>query len=429
MRRRATTASAVIAISLVALLGGCTLERAAAAHAETDAQVLRSCIAGNTHACTQSREGQRRLEQDCDAGGGSACRALGQLARGDRKDAPAADYFERACKLADANSCLAAAEHLRALDSAESRARARAVLTIGCEQLDSGEGCSELAWSYNEGLGGPHDVTTARALARRACGFESARGCILAGFYETQGIGGDVDASGGEAMLKRSCELDASQCIWAAFVAGSEGPPGVFALVVDEPHLTAVRVGPAQLPAVGDTVQIFSPFGGTRAKGWASAISGPVVSADEHAVVIRDASTSRSFGVQLSGRRFVALVTPASQLKASQPKPLTEREAEGWARGGHDLAAIERAVAANAEQIARCWQGASEEDLRGRVSIGLMIGPTGKVETTQAQGAEVRDRSIVACLEAEVKTWRFASPPDGAITVGAYPIARPGSAR
>ena len=264
---------------------------------------------------------------------------------------------------------------------------------------------------------------------RRACGLESATGCILAGFYETQGIGGDVDATGGEAMLKRGCELDASQCIWAAFVAGTDGPPGVFALVVDEPHTTAVRVGPEHLPAVGDAVQVYSPFGGTRAKGWASAISGPVVSADESAVVIRNASTSRSLTVQLSGRRFVALVTPASQFKASQPEPLSEHDATGWARGGHDLAAIERAVAANAEEIERCWQGASEEDLRGLVSIGLIIGPTGKVETTQAKAAEVRDRSIVACLEAEVKTWQFGPPPDGKITVGAYPIARPGSAR
>ncbi|MDI1479807.1 tetratricopeptide repeat protein [Polyangium sp. y55x31] len=126
------------------------------------------------------------LSQSCDLGFMASCIWLATKQRagdGVPKDLKSSvDLRRRACSHRGKEGCgqlalllLGKDEH--GIPRKEAEAEAIRALTFGCEQVESGYECYQLAWMHDLGVGFPKNRTRARALAQQACDLGEAAAC------------------------------------------------------------------------------------------------------------------------------------------------------------------------------------------------------------------------------------------------------------
>ncbi|MDI3283538.1 tetratricopeptide repeat protein [Polyangium sp. 15x6] len=126
------------------------------------------------------------LSESCDLGFMASCIWLATKQRagdGVPKDLKSSvDLRRRACSHRGKEGCgqlalllLGADEH--GIPRKEAEAEAIRALTFGCEQVESGYECYQLAWMHDLGVGFPKNRTRARALAQQACDLGETAAC------------------------------------------------------------------------------------------------------------------------------------------------------------------------------------------------------------------------------------------------------------
>ncbi len=85
---------------------------------------------------------------------------------------------------------------------------------------------------------------------------------------------------------------------------------------------------------------------------------------------------------------------------------------EASVEGGLDMDQIQAVINRNKGQIVYCYeQGVQRQpDLRGRVSVQFVIGPSGRITTAQVAHTSLRSSEVESCMVAKMRTWQFPHP-------------------
>ncbi len=85
---------------------------------------------------------------------------------------------------------------------------------------------------------------------------------------------------------------------------------------------------------------------------------------------------------------------------------------EASVEGGLDMDQIQAVINRNKGQIVYCYeQGVQRQpDLRGRVSVQFVIGPSGRITMAQVAHTSLRSAAVESCMVAKMRTWQFPHP-------------------
>lgn len=95
--------------------------------------------------------------------------------------------------------------------------------------------------------------------------------------------------------------------------------------------------------------------------------------------------------------------------------PLADPTPPPKANAEFDMAGVERVVAAHRSGVRRtCWERGQGSDVdkapSASVTIYARVAPDGSVESTTSVGSAPTDKAVGACVEKQVRTWRFPAP-------------------
>lgn len=97
--------------------------------------------------------------------------------------------------------------------------------------------------------------------------------------------------------------------------------------------------------------------------------------------------------------------------------------------GGLDPHLVRRVARTHLRELHRCYASglARDQDLQGRIAIGLVIATNGQVSATSVQEDTLRDGLVAPCIAAAARRWRFPKPQScGVVTVVYRFVLQPG---
>ena len=96
----------------------------------------------------------------------------------------------------------------------------------------------------------------------------------------------------------------------------------------------------------------------------------------------------------------------------------------GRCNGTVDTAAVRRYAQQNSGSLRRCYERRLKQNnqLSGRLEIGLTIGSGGQVQGARIVADSVRDAEVANCVRQAVSGWRLPAPQGGCVNV-TYPIS------
>jgi TPR repeat protein len=163
------------------------------------------------------------FETECERGSATACRKLAltywvvDLRDGSDNRSKARLWFQRACQLGDAGSCVEAGRLWNVKRSKDrDRVQAREYYERACNG-GSATGCIEAA-----DLCLRADVRTARLFLERACELGSATGCRRLADMLVQGYGGAADPARASELITRVRELWSPSCEFGTGLPAAE---------------------------------------------------------------------------------------------------------------------------------------------------------------------------------------------------------------
>lgn len=139
-----------------------------------------------------------------------ACRALGEIyILGDgvpRDPAISGTWYEQACLLGDAESCVGAALAIERGDMVEADPeRGREMLSQACE-MHHARACTLLGLRYERGSDGAEkDVQLAETMFNAGCALQDPEGCRMSGYYAWKGKNNDADFEVAKLHLTSAC--------------------------------------------------------------------------------------------------------------------------------------------------------------------------------------------------------------------------------
>jgi TPR repeat protein len=146
----------------------------------------------------------------CDRGGALACDAYGRMLFKAGERARGAEFYERACNLAERDregyqGCTELAEVYR--DGAGLPQDAEKAMGLAAKACDASmpRACNLLGWIYWEGRLVPRDATRAITLFSRACDNGDVYGCTNLGVRYWHGEGVEVDKKRAAELFRWSC--------------------------------------------------------------------------------------------------------------------------------------------------------------------------------------------------------------------------------
>jgi hypothetical protein len=96
----------------------------------------------------------------------------------------------------------------------------------------------------------------------------------------------------------------------------------------------------------------------------------------------------------------------------------------GRCNGTVDTGAVRRYAQQNSGSLRRCYERRLKQNnqLAGRLEIGLTIGSGGQVQGARIVSDSVRDGEVATCVRQAVSGWRLPAPQGGCVNV-TYPIS------
>lgn len=97
--------------------------------------------------------------------------------------------------------------------------------------------------------------------------------------------------------------------------------------------------------------------------------------------------------------------------------------------GGLDPRLVRRVARTHTRELHRCYASglARDQDLQGRIAIGLVIATSGQVSATSVQEDTLRDGLVAPCIAAAARRWRFPKPRSCGVVTVVYPwLLEPG---
>jgi outer membrane biosynthesis protein TonB len=96
----------------------------------------------------------------------------------------------------------------------------------------------------------------------------------------------------------------------------------------------------------------------------------------------------------------------------------------GRCNGTVDTGAVRRYAQQNSGSLRRCYERRLKQNnqLAGRLEIGLTIGTGGQVQGARIVADSVRDAEVASCVRQAVSGWRLPAPQGGCVNV-TYPIS------
>lgn len=92
--------------------------------------------------------------------------------------------------------------------------------------------------------------------------------------------------------------------------------------------------------------------------------------------------------------------------------------------GGLSKETIRRVVQRHRAEVRGCYEAqlTQQPDMQGRVTIGFVIAPTGRVQSSVVAGSTVKNRRVEQCIASAVKRWSFPAPDGGGVVSVNYPF-------
>lgn len=117
---------------------------------------------------------------------------------------------------------------------------------------------------------------------------------------------------------------------------------------------------------------------------------------------------------------------PPEEPDAGSPAKVVKKGGGGGGRcnGTVDTGAVRRYATQNSGSLRRCYERRLKQNnqLSGRLEIGLTIGSGGQVQGARIVSDSVRDPEVAACVRQAVSGWRLPAPQGGCVNV-TYPIS------
>ena len=108
-------------------------------------------------------------------------------------------------------------------------------------------------------------------------------------------------------------------------------------------------------------------------------------------------------------------------VKGRKEKAIVARASVGAAEvdGSVDSKSISKIVKRNASAVKRCYEKGllANPNLKGKVSVTIMINMRGRVESVDIVANTLGDASVTNCIKGVVRRWRFPKPDGGPASV------------
>ncbi len=91
---------------------------------------------------------------------------------------------------------------------------------------------------------------------------------------------------------------------------------------------------------------------------------------------------------------------------------------------GYDKEAVRRVIRSKMGAIRWCYQQALQRNpkLGGKVVLGFMITPTGRVQAPKVKDDSMQDPAVGKCIAKKSRNWKFPPPPDSGVVTVSYPF-------
>lgn len=112
---------------------------------------------------------------------------------------------------------------------------------------------------------------------------------------------------------------------------------------------------------------------------------------------------------------------------ASVPEKIVKKGGGGGGgrcNGSVDTSAVRRYAQQNSGSLRRCYERRLKQNnqLAGRLEIGMTIGSGGQVQGARIVSDSVHDPEVASCVRQAVSGWRMPAPQGGCVNVS-YPIS------
>ncbi len=120
----------------------------------------------------------------------------------------------------------------------------------------------------------------------------------------------------------------------------------------------------------------------------------------------------------MAGRR-----TRQGQLRRRRVRPPVVRSSPAIVKGSMSRSVIQRVARRRRNEVRRCYEQGlqSQPDLEGRVTMRILINPSGAVQTAAVASSTLGNIEVEQCIARTMRRWTFPQPQDGGIIVVTWP--------